>query len=216
MKTPVKYQFPRTDPKANTYRFSSKEVDWRTGQYYYGYRYYDPNLQRWLNHDPIGERGGINLYRFVENNPVNRVDPLGLAPSYGNPISGPNGPVGDGLPPEQPMLPPQVKSPSDYTPSTPQEKLGDIQKAQRNNPTAIRCIAKSEQNDKASLRQQARDASKTPTTPAVKPATETPPVEPPPRYVKFVNPATGETTFKEIGGEDFGSIADDPFDELFE
>jgi hypothetical protein len=35
-------------------------------------------LQRWLNQDPIGEAGGINLYRFVRNNSVNKVDPLGL------------------------------------------------------------------------------------------------------------------------------------------
>jgi RHS repeat-associated protein len=63
----------------NTYRFSSKEVDARTGLYYYGYRWYDPNLQRWLNQDPIQERGGINLYRFVGNNPIQRIDPLGLS-----------------------------------------------------------------------------------------------------------------------------------------
>ena len=78
----------------NTYRFSSKEIDTRSGLYYYGYRYYEPNLQRWLNQDPIGERGGLNLYEYVGNSPVNAVDPLGLAPGYGNPISGPNGPVG--------------------------------------------------------------------------------------------------------------------------
>jgi len=62
----------------NTYRFSSKEVDARSGQYYYGFRWYDPNLQRWLNQDPIQEAGGINLYRYVGNSPINRVDPLGL------------------------------------------------------------------------------------------------------------------------------------------
>jgi hypothetical protein len=45
---------------------------------YWG-RMYDPNLQRWTQRDPIGERGGINLYQFVGNNPIGRVDPLGLA-----------------------------------------------------------------------------------------------------------------------------------------
>jgi len=41
-------------------------------------RDYPTDLMRWLNQDPIGERGGINLYRFVGNNPVDFVDPLGL------------------------------------------------------------------------------------------------------------------------------------------
>ncbi|MEI6074612.1 MAG: RHS repeat-associated core domain-containing protein [Verrucomicrobiota bacterium] len=63
---------------ANTYRFSSKEIDPRYGIYYYGYRYYEPNQQRWLNRDPIAENGGINLYSFVENKPLNDVDSLGL------------------------------------------------------------------------------------------------------------------------------------------
>jgi RHS repeat-associated protein len=69
---------------ANTYRFSSKEVDLKSGLYYYGYRYYQPNLQRWLNRDPIEEAGGINLYGHVGNDPVNCIDLFGLE---GNPIS---------------------------------------------------------------------------------------------------------------------------------
>jgi hypothetical protein len=44
---------------------------------YWG-RAYDPNLQRWIQRDPIGEQGGINLYGFVDNNPISRIDPLGL------------------------------------------------------------------------------------------------------------------------------------------
>jgi RHS repeat-associated protein len=64
---------------ANVYRFSSKEYDSVTGLYYFGYRFYDPTLQRWLNRDPIQEAGGINLYGFVGNNPINRIDPYGLA-----------------------------------------------------------------------------------------------------------------------------------------
>src|SRR5205809_628292 len=43
----------------NVYRFSSKEIHVNSGIYYYGYRFYDPNLQRWLNRDPIDEGGGI-------------------------------------------------------------------------------------------------------------------------------------------------------------
>jgi RHS repeat-associated protein len=67
---------------ANTMRFSSKPAilsatgSW--GFYYYGYRFYDPLNQRWLNRDPLGERGGLNLYGFVGNDAANLFDPLGL------------------------------------------------------------------------------------------------------------------------------------------
>jgi uncharacterized protein RhaS with RHS repeats len=46
---------------------------------YYGYRYYSPEMGRWLSRDPIAEQGGINLYGMVGNDPVNRTDYLGLA-----------------------------------------------------------------------------------------------------------------------------------------
>jgi RHS repeat-associated protein len=46
----------------NKYRFSSKEWDSRAGLYYYLYRFYDPNLQRWLNRDPLGELGFETLH----------------------------------------------------------------------------------------------------------------------------------------------------------
>jgi RHS repeat-associated protein len=64
----------------NTYRFSSKEIEPKSGIYYHGYRYYEPNLQRWLNRDPIAEFGGINLYEFNFNSPPNYVDPDGKHP----------------------------------------------------------------------------------------------------------------------------------------
>ena len=65
--------------EANVYRFSSKEWDGNAGVYYYGYRFYEPNLQRWVNRDPIQERGGVNLYGFVGNNPVTACDYFGLS-----------------------------------------------------------------------------------------------------------------------------------------
>jgi integrase/recombinase XerD len=43
----------------------------------YGYRYYDLVTGRWPSRDPIGERGGVNLYGFVENDGVNQWDILG-------------------------------------------------------------------------------------------------------------------------------------------
>ncbi|MFC7338448.1 RHS repeat domain-containing protein [Haloferula chungangensis] len=44
---------------------------------YYGYRYYDPVTGRWPSRDPIGERGGMNLYGFVGNDGINSWDLLG-------------------------------------------------------------------------------------------------------------------------------------------
>ena len=63
---------------ANLYRFSSKEAHLNSGMVYYLYRFYDPNLQRWLNRDPIEEGGGINLYSFVANASPNNFDYNGL------------------------------------------------------------------------------------------------------------------------------------------
>jgi|LakMenE01Jun11ns_1017448.scaffolds.fasta_scaffold9889842_2 RHS repeat-associated protein len=46
----------------------------------YGYRYYNPQLGRWLSRDPIKELGGVNLYWFVDNDGLGRFDVLGLHP----------------------------------------------------------------------------------------------------------------------------------------
>jgi RHS repeat-associated protein len=64
----------------NRYRFSTKPLDSEVTNaplYYYAYRYYDPVTGRWPSRDPIGERGGVNLYGFNYNSPVDRFDDLG-------------------------------------------------------------------------------------------------------------------------------------------
>ncbi len=60
------------------YRFSTKYTDDETGLVYYGYRFYKPDLGRWLNRDPIGEVGGLNLYVFIKNSSLYHIDYLGL------------------------------------------------------------------------------------------------------------------------------------------
>ena len=70
----------QSGPLADTFRFrfSTKYYDEETGLYYYGYRYYSPELGRFISRDPMEEQGGMNLYTFCENDPVNTIDALGL------------------------------------------------------------------------------------------------------------------------------------------
>jgi RHS repeat-associated protein len=81
---------------ANAYRFSSKEIHANSGLHYYGYRFYDPGTERWVNRDPAHELGFrslvwrkrvspihrasyLNSATFVRNQPINYLDGLGLA-----------------------------------------------------------------------------------------------------------------------------------------
>ncbi len=59
------------------FKFSTKFFDNLSNLYYYGFRYYSPRFARWINRDPIGEQGGINLYGMVGNDAVNKWDYLG-------------------------------------------------------------------------------------------------------------------------------------------
>ncbi|MBI4847383.1 MAG: hypothetical protein HY808_02220 [Nitrospirae bacterium] len=70
------------------YRFSTKYYDEQTGLPYYGYRFYNPTIGKWMTRDPLGEVGGINLSQFVGNNPVNFIDPRGLFYFGKRPLSG--------------------------------------------------------------------------------------------------------------------------------
>ena len=85
-------------PDANLYRFSSKEFHANSGLVYYLYRFYEPNLQRWINRDPIGESAFPNLYTFNANAPIDTSDALGLKPIWLPPLPP--------LPPAWPVDPP--------------------------------------------------------------------------------------------------------------
>lgn len=61
------------DANYKSVRYSGKERD-ATGLYEYGFRYYAPWLQRWINPDPAGDLDGLNLYGFVAARPVSLVD----------------------------------------------------------------------------------------------------------------------------------------------
>jgi RHS repeat-associated protein len=68
------------------------------GLYYYKARMYAPQLGRFLQTDPIDVAGGVNLYAYVGNDPVNFIDPLGLCllgfeKTGGGTYAGPDGPV---------------------------------------------------------------------------------------------------------------------------
>jgi RHS repeat-associated protein len=67
---------PHGGPKTN-WVLSTKYTDSETGLLYYGHRYLMPEVGRWTARDPIGERGGRNIYGFVSNRPLGRVDYLG-------------------------------------------------------------------------------------------------------------------------------------------
>jgi RHS repeat-associated protein len=60
------------------FRFSTKYLDSETGNYSYIFRPYSPHFGRFLSQDPIEERGGLNLYGFCANDPINKWDYLGL------------------------------------------------------------------------------------------------------------------------------------------
>jgi RHS repeat-associated protein len=69
----------QTGTVVQPFAFTSREYDSESGLYFYRGRYYDPKAGRFINRDPIGFAGGdVNLFRYVQNNPINFVDPEGL------------------------------------------------------------------------------------------------------------------------------------------
>ena len=93
----------------NNLRFPGQYYDRETGLHYNYFRDYDPSTGRYVEADPIGLEGGLNVYGYVDNNPVVYTDPLGLAKV------GPRAPT---LPYPQPATPYPWGKPG--TPSAPQ------------------------------------------------------------------------------------------------
>jgi RHS repeat-associated protein len=67
-----------SDPVGMPLRFAGRQWLPATQLYYHRNRWYDPSLGRFISEDPIGIDGGINLYTYAGNDPVNGRDPFGL------------------------------------------------------------------------------------------------------------------------------------------
>jgi RHS repeat-associated protein len=75
---------PDLDPVLeNHLRFPGQHYDSETGFHYNGFRDYHPGIGRYLQADPIGLKGGMNVFAYALNNPVNWTDPSGQAVPLG-------------------------------------------------------------------------------------------------------------------------------------
>lgn len=71
------------------YRFTGKERDEESGFNYHEARYYGSWILRWIVCDPLGAIAGQNLYAYTQSNPINYIDPSGMAEIPRYPLSGP-------------------------------------------------------------------------------------------------------------------------------
>ncbi|HKX29151.1 MAG TPA: RHS repeat-associated core domain-containing protein [Blastocatellia bacterium] len=69
------------DKSENQIRFQGQYEDVETGLFYNFHRYYDAETGRYISRDPIGSLGGLNHYTYTQN-PVNWIDPFGLAATW--------------------------------------------------------------------------------------------------------------------------------------
>ncbi len=72
---------PAESATGNRQLFTGREWEGELGLYNYRARFYAPEAGRFVSPDPIGVSGGLNLYGYCGNNPVNLTDPSGLGPA---------------------------------------------------------------------------------------------------------------------------------------
>ncbi len=70
---------PANVPRAKNLRFQGQYLDRETGLHYNTFRFYDPDIGRFISPDPTGLMGGTNLYHYARN-PISWIDPFGLSP----------------------------------------------------------------------------------------------------------------------------------------
>jgi RHS repeat-associated protein len=71
------WAMPAFKPESQALRMQGQYADTETGLHYNLFRYYDPEVGRFISQDPIGLNGGINLYQYAPN-PISWIDPWGL------------------------------------------------------------------------------------------------------------------------------------------
>jgi RHS repeat-associated protein len=74
-------------------QYAAGQLD-TTGLYHFGERYYDPNTMRWTQQDPINQGASLtqaNRYAYAGGDPINNVDPIGMATASGHCIEGRKG-----------------------------------------------------------------------------------------------------------------------------
>jgi RHS repeat-associated protein len=94
--------------KRKRYRYVGKERDEESGLSYYGARYCAPGLSRWINCDPAGYVDGLNLFRYVRNNPMRYVDRDGKQGSNSDAEPLPDNPPTSGKETSVPIFPPPL------------------------------------------------------------------------------------------------------------
>ena len=67
----------------NNFRFPGQYYDQETGLHYNYFRYYNPRTGRYVRPDPMGLTGGMNVFVYAQDNPVNSTDPFGLLGLFG-------------------------------------------------------------------------------------------------------------------------------------